>query len=148
MKKSMSTSLIVHGSLLCLLIAHQPTPELTPEAPKPKVTAVDLQEHQPPQYIKIKELGTAGDSKENSKFYWGLGITTREMNSGDLITEVNSGYNGEAAGLMVGDFIIHVNGKPKNQNEIRGNGPAKLVLTILRNNSIITINTERGKVYY
>lgn len=98
---------------------------------------------------------TEGEGKPIDKrsFYWGIGITgeykTLYGGYGYLISGVAEGYNGQASGLRVGDFITTVNDKSIGINdEITGPGPMKLFLTFMRNGQQLSVRTERCKVYY
>ena len=146
MTKSMTTSLFIHGLLLLMMVAAKDSPSI-PEV-EPQQAEIQLTEaEENKDNVQIKEIGEDGQS-ENLNFYWGLGISTSYLGNKIFVTEVHPGYNGEAAGLKVGDIITLINDKEISEEDIRGNGPQKLKLTIWRNSGIIVIHTERGKVYY
>lgn len=148
MKKSMGFSMLIHILVIILLVTLDDSPVIQEGQQPPSATTEVTLEETGSEAIQVKEVGTEGEEVENTNFYWGLGISTSYFANQLMITKVYSGYNGEAAGLQVGDLVMQINGKENNQYDIRGDGPSKLVLTILRKNVIITIYTERGKVYY
>jgi C-terminal processing protease CtpA/Prc len=69
---------------------------------------------------------------------------------GFKIAEVHEGYSAESAGLRVGDVILLIDGsKPyDNSNDIRGEEPKDMVLTIKRDGKIFEVKISRCKVYY
>ena len=100
------------------------------------------------QEIAIKELGD-GEGEPPTNFYWGVGVEGYYASEGFFIGSVATGYPADLAGLGPGDTITLINGEPAGSGDgLRGDGPKKLVLTILRKGAIIIVNLERGKVYY
>lgn len=103
--------------------------------------------------VIIPKSDAPGPKVDVKNYYYGLGIegayeTAPTGQLGYVINRVAEGYNGEAAGLKVGDIIVLVNGEDPLRGEISGEGPKALTLGVLRNNIMLTIITERGKVYY
>lgn len=98
--------------------------------------------------------------KDERKFYWGIGISVDYQDytlpgymgtvRATKVEKVYQGYNAESAGLLEGDLIYLINGSPITfKNDIVGDGPGTLILTILRNgSSIVRVQLERCKVYY
>lgn len=95
--------------------------------------------------------------KKPKNFFWGLGISVNpEVRTilgvdffGYEITKVYEGYCAEDAGILVGDYVYLINNEILGtDNDIKGEKPKKLRLTIERNRIIININTERCKIYY
>jgi hypothetical protein len=99
-----------------------------------------------------------GEKRELNNFYWGLGISCDEklilipgygIMYSVIVEVVHSGYSGESSGLQPKDVIFQLDSKLiQPENDIKGDGPSNISLTIMRNGSIITINTKRVKVYY
>jgi hypothetical protein len=103
--------------------------------------------------VDIIPKDEGGSDKKPVGFYYGLGIvgeyrSFQDGSVGYLINEVVTGYNGEAAGLQVGDVILLVNGENPMMNDISGSEPKALTLNVLRGKVILVILTERGKVLY
>lgn len=102
------------------------------------------------------EITTEGDGDGQLKnYYWGIGISTRQMydtNRKQWIIKVNQvylGYSADFSGILMGDIIIAINkAEVSNQNDIKGDGPATLRLTIDRQGVIIEKIIQRVKVYY
>lgn len=146
MKKYLAVSLILHLSLL--LIA----PISKKDQDKVEVTLDQGKSEQiKGRDVQIKDLGD-GPGEKPKNYYWGIGITgqTTECSGilGYYIYEVHSGYSADLAGLWVGDCIISVNGQPLTISDISGDKPLKLVLQFYRNGVIMTVYTERTKVWY
>ncbi len=118
------------------------------------------------QVIEMVETASSNETKPQkdlTRFYWGIGVTVEydriaipgydyfgsEFLFVEIIQSVHGGYCAEAAGIETGDIIFLINGdyiEPGNQ--LDGEGPSKLVLTILRNGRIVVIQLDRCKVYY
>lgn len=138
---------------------------ITQDEPKPEPVVVEIISGNGDQEKKnegngskrIVELGD-GDSDETPKeFYWGVGIySMRYLDTipgfGYIavteITGIVSGYSADSSGLQVNDIIVLINGEPESPgNDLRGDGPKTLILTIRRKGQTIIIKTERCKVY-
>jgi hypothetical protein len=100
--------------------------------------------------IQQNDLTDLNDIKIEKNYYWGLGITVNYDGVNLNVIGVDDGYNGQLSGLLVGDMIVLVNDKPiSGNNDIAGDSPKKLKLTIMRKDgNIINIFTERCKVWY
>lgn len=101
--------------------------------------------------IPLAGIGEA--SAELHNFYWGIGISSVEYYKDNMpvieINEVALGYSAYDAGLQVGDIIVNIDGHSISEgNDIRGDGPKRLSLTIIRKWVTLLINLERVKVYY
>lgn len=147
MKKYILISFLLHLSVLLVYLpkANQSNPETF------EIEMVEAGSEGNEDSVEVKEFTESADSvnTENLNFYWGLGISTLVYIEGVYISEVYIGYNGEKSGLKVEDIITHINGELAGEGyNIRGDGPGKLQLTILRKGVIIIVLTERGKVYY
>lgn len=160
MKKFILVSLILHSLILLV------TMTTTPEKEKPELFEVTMAQGTKGQEKKSQPKDAAdiiamtpgpGEKKELKNFYWGLGFTSAEYvdyvdHVQYLIVEVNypyEGYAGWEAGLLPGDKIYLVNGERiSGTNDIRGDGPTDITLTILRGSANIIIHTKRCKVYY
>lgn len=118
--------------------------------PEIEVEVVFNQQQGNEEIQQIKEISQGeGSSSEDLPFYWGIGITSSYQNGMAVVEYVASGYCAEANGIKQYDLIAKLNGLPLgDNNDIKGEGPKKLDLTILRNGSIIKISMERCKVYY
>lgn len=89
---------------------------------------------------RIKPVDLNGKSDEKiGKYYWGIGISSRsifDVATGSykrIVTEIASGYNAERDGLNLNDVIIMVdNMLITDDNDVRGDGPRKMILTISR----------------
>lgn len=140
LNKYIFISFVLHLSLLLVYIPKS-------QEKKEEKTEITLTENTSND-VFIKPIGDQ-DGEENKNFYWGLGISVYDFGDVKFITDVSDGYNGELSGLKKGDEIIALNNLPLSEkNDIKGDSPAKLKLTIRRNNVIIIIYTERCKVYY
>lgn len=104
----------------------------------------------------IKELGDNA-IEEAKNFYWGLGFYSADyidtfpgygpMRSVEVL-EFVSEYCGAHSGLHLHDVIFLINGQPRtDSNDIKGNEPKTLELTLSRNHSIMVITVKRCKVY-
>jgi C-terminal processing protease CtpA/Prc len=94
----------------------------------------------------VQENGDEASEKKN--YYYGIGVSGYYKNGAYIIEQVYSGYSAESAGLRSGDMIELVNGLSPMLEDISGNGPRELELTILRNGLQILIKTRRVKVFY
>ncbi len=111
-----------------------------------------------PEIIEFSVV--SGDTvKPLNNYYWGLGLSCDEgiryiPGYGQMFSVIiqiaHSGYSGESAGLQPGDVIFEINNKPIDYtNDLKGDGPANLLLTIMkRDGSIIKKTVPRVKVYY
>ena len=155
MKLPVTLSLIIHG-LFVLFMIHDSVKE------KPK------QEEQAKQnkgqyelQIEVLIPNTSGSEakiiKKKKDFYWGIGISPdyefRDMFGaevfGYVVGKVYEGYCAYDAGVQVGDFIYLIDGQAMTEkNDIRGDGPRRMLLTIIRKNVTINLTVDRCKVYY
>lgn len=152
MKKALLASLILH--LLPLIFIG---PKIMEEIAAEKAQSTggsDKNEKKTTGYdVQVIEQIPGGDMKKEIKnFYYGLGISGEYVNTalGQVyqIATVYAGYNGEAAGLMAGDYIVTVNGSSPVVNDISGDGPKDLILVVVRGNITLTVITKRGRVLY
>lgn len=153
MKRYLLLSLLLHSLILIPIIKSEIESEITQTENKMKEgfgTAIQIIEF---------ELTTGDVTKELKTFYWGLGISCDEQlreipgygrRYSVLVQIVHVGYSGEASGLKSGDIIFEIDGKPVTpNNDIRGEGPSNILLTILKKNGkVIKITVPRVKVYY
>ncbi len=161
LKKWLGASIILHILPFLLIVLFRP--DLAKQMLQEENKGGDT-ERSGQRDVQVIELVEAPSSETQAKkdlerFYWGIGVTVAYI-PGDAvelphimlaerIEMVHSGYCAEAAGILPGDIIYLVNGdyiEPGNQ--LDGNGPAKLSLTILRNKRIVIIQLDRCKVYY
>lgn len=153
MKKSFLVSLIIHGLVVFAFLFKSNTPD-----PKKKEEPQLASSSYEIEIIEINDFGTQDTEDKKKNFYWGIGIN-QDFNNllningvdtyGVMVLKVVPGYTGERDGILVGDFVIAVNGKAWSiANDIKGEGPLKLVLTVYRNGVIIDIETARCKVYF
>lgn len=112
--------------------------------------------------IEIIEINEGNDINKkqivSDKFYWGIGIISSANFENRspygliliiTVTEIKKGYSAYDSDLKIGDRIYLVNNDIlSNQNDIKGDEPKHLILTILRNNNMLNINIKRVKVYY
>jgi len=85
--------------------------------------------------------------------YWGLGMYTNNDMSftlngiqyfGSLIVTLPPDYPAYNAGLLVNDIIFAIDNLPiTDQNDIKGDGPKTMTLSIYRNGQVIYITTQR-----
>lgn len=149
MKKFILFSLFLHALPFLFLGSNANNEAQEPQHSIPEKMEIEVI----PKADRIKTIGENGESQENLRYYWGLGMTSNDYKMGGYfiheITEINTGYNAELAGLQLGDKIFLINGeKIGSENQIRGDAPKDLLLTIYRNGAIISVKTKRGKVYY
>lgn len=155
MKKYYGISILIHSIplvFILLSIIFKPI-EKEKEKQKQEQTLIEFN----PVVIEQSQEKSTEPIKEHKNFYWGLGFV-QDLNFvkvyglptyGYTVTQVYSGYCGETAGLSVGDYIYLVNGAVVSDgNDIRGDGPKKLILTILRNGGTVLLTIDRCKVYY
>ncbi len=149
-------SLLLHSSLLLVGLL---------DKPKPEVVTVELVENtgdsekdnQGKSDKRIVELGDSNSDETPKEWYWGIGIySMRYLDTipgyGYIavteITEIVSGYSADSSGLQVNDIIVLINGQPESPgNDLRGEGPKTLILTIRRKGQTVIIRVERCKVY-
>lgn len=155
MKKSLLLSILIH-SLIVFSLLYKSTVDKKEEQDR------KLEQAASAYAIEIIEISDSFSEKETKQelknYYWGIGITQDFNNQfkvngidtyGVMVVKVVPGYNGERDGILPDDFIIAVNGIAWSlDNDIKGDGPLKLVLTVYRNGVIIDIHTERCKVYF
>lgn len=157
MKKFIIISLLLHSTFLLFNPIEQTEPtvyeiEMVDNDSNSGTEKTDKKE----SVTKILEVGGEGD-KVSTDHYYGVGIYSQEHlqeipGYGIIqvveITDVVIGYCGEEAGLRVGDMIVLVNGIEQSpENNIKGDGPKLLNLSIFRNGVTILISINRCKVY-
>ena len=106
--------------------------------------------------IEIVDQVTTEATKPEPKkeFYWGIGIysVSNTTSTGAVmlrVTSVVSGYAAETAGIRIDDIIISIDDQDMTEtNNIRGDKPRRMVLTVVRNGATIRITLERTKVYF
>lgn len=153
--KYIAFSTIVHGILLLLVFFNftfnEKQSNKNEDTPKIETGITEI------------EIIDLGDSQEKTtinpeSYFWGIGIDTTETftnfpGQGEIVvihvTNVKHGYSAEQYGILSGDDIILLDGKPIfGENDIKGDEPKNLSLTIIRNGNTIVINLPRVKVYY
>ena len=99
-------------------------------------------------YLNEDEKESLSDSLEGS--YEGIGVVTQ----GNVIYKVYDNSAAAAAGLLIGDEIIKVNGEDitlENYQIISelllSNGDKENEIVVKRNNEVLTYNLKAGKVY-
>jgi len=105
-------------------------------------------------YIPAKDIDRLGRELESS--FFGIGVQFQILNDSICVVEVISGGPAERVGIMAGDRIIAVDGKPLNediQNEdvftlLRGEKDSKVKITVKRSNSKKPIDFDivRGEI--
>lgn len=144
-------SLILH--LILLIPLAQRTSEQKKQESAGQYEVEMVESSAPKNEAIIPKFDGGEKSLDEKRFYWGIGINSVEYYSGEYlvtdVSDISAGYCAEAAGLKVDDKIYLVNGAPQSaDNSIRGDGPRKLELTIMRGTDIIKLKLERCKVYY
>lgn len=151
-KLSFIASLIVHAAVA--LTAYYYTPELNKKKEKIEVTLEDKGPKGANLPRNVIQMGIGDKKNDKPKdYYWGIGISydwRTEANEPMRVGYIYQGYSADLAGLESGDIILAVDGRPPNNgdNDIKGNGPKMLVLTIKRGDRIFDVNVPRVKVYY
>lgn len=102
--------------------------------------------------------GDLNKKKELINYFWGIGVTVNQkirfINNESLfvieVIQTHSGYCAETNGIAPGDSIFKINGLAiTNNNDLIGDGPTKITLTILkRSGNIVNVTFNRCKVYY
>jgi C-terminal processing protease CtpA/Prc len=148
MKISIIISILIHSLFFLNFISNQQEEKLSQTNYDIGTDSFDI------DVIEINESDSGEISKQELKaHYWGIGISSNYIPyNGTLSCEIEyiySGYSAESAGLQIGDIIYLINGAPiGDNNDIKGDGPRKMLLTVSRKNVIIYINIDRVKVYY
>jgi C-terminal processing protease CtpA/Prc len=100
---------------------------------------------------------TTKSHKTKQKFkdgFWGIGVEIWNFEKkpvmyngkiiyGEEITQVFDDYPAARVGLKSGDVILLVDGEDANINQVKGDGPKIMILTICRNGKIFNIQIER-----
>lgn len=148
MKKYLTISLILHLSTLFFINL----PANEKQDPIDITIEENSNQKASGRNVQVKEVGDNGEGDAPKNHYWGIGVsgeyTYSPVGFSYHIKEVYKGYSAEFSGIRIGDFIFSVNGGSPAMNDISGDGPAKLVLQIYRNGVIMSINTERVRVYF
>lgn len=164
MKRYFVLSFIVHILPLIVILLVKPM-TITDQQTQQEQQAQNKNKGEQNQRVEIEvieqvpTLGAEEPKKELKKFYWGIGIAVDHtyMNMDGYVTpvpvtiveKVYAGYCAESAGILPGDKIVLVNNQYiTGENDIIGNGPREMVLTIVRNDRIIQVPINRCKVYY
>lgn len=140
--------------------------KVTPKQQVSNKIEITVQENRPKTSSKnsknedIKILGDSNGPKATN-FYWGIGIMGPERENSLIpdyfgtpirtcvIYVVFEGYGAYLGGVLPDDIIYEINGQPITaENDLRGDGPKQLNLTILRKNAKIHLTVNRTKVYY
>lgn len=109
------------------------------------------------EVIELVPAGVGGVTRELENYYWGLGFSSNQHieyidHIKYLVLEVEivyAGYCGASSGLISGDKIYLLNDERLTEaNDIRGNGPSDIKLTLVRDTAKINIHATRCKVYY
>lgn len=158
-------SAVLHAIVLILVILTSGKETGGQQKEAVQVSVVDQAQKSAPKHIngRIAELtpSKVNKPKKERKFYYGLGLVSSPQeiqpryyggfvySVGSFISDVAAGYNGEKAGLMVGDIILSVDGVPTDGWAVGviGEGPTPVELVILRGNKILVVKTTRSKVY-
>lgn len=152
MKKFLLISLLLHSTFL-LVKQQEAQQEVEISFETSSGTQKEGQAEQEQKKIIPKSDGD-GESQVNKNYFWGIGISVVEYYNMEMgkwvieVKEVHTGYSAEEVGIMAGDLITSINGKGTEVEEIIGDGPATIRLTIFRNGAIIVKTLDRVKVYY
>ena len=154
-RKNITISLILsvafHAALAAAIYYIEFTPEETDEPSVVKVRIV-YKEDKPPEQEEILPKGKGDSRKKSRGFYWGLGFdpTYVDVRSNEVkVKKIDETYCGFDSGLRNGDIIEAIDAQPISHiNDIRGDGPRKMILNVIRNDKRMLIQTERCKVYY
>lgn len=154
MKKYLLLSVFIHALALSFFYVKYKSPKIEKEIEKEIVTGFQSD----PLPIEINTEADELVKKNKDQYYWGLGLAA---DFGDVdylgykansihITKIYPGYCGENSGIMIGDNVYMINGELYNEqtNDIKGNEPKKLILTLDRNGRTIVLQTERCKIWY
>ena len=105
-------------------------------------------------YIPLSELEDANSELEGS--FGGIGIQFQVYRDTVCVVEVIDGGPSEKVGMMPGDRIIAIDGKPFSvkelggdeevRNRLRGKNGTKVSLTVLRNGKKINFDITRGNI--
>lgn len=146
-------SFLIHFLIFTLLFVN-----INNDTPQPEIVQKNTLKNVPIEIIETTDLEEGTIKKQLENYYWGIGIETiqkfEQISSfGGLnvleVISVKKGYSAFDANILVNDKILLLDGYPMNEeNNIKGDGPKILYLTILRNNIIINILVKRVKVYY
>ncbi len=157
MKRYLSLSIFIHCLFFSLFFLKQ---ELIRQEQQQEQGSAGEKESGADFSVEVIEI--ADDADESSKqekkdFYWGIGIGS-DFAFIDIygvttycysVDKLYAGYSAETDGVLVGDYIYLINDKPiGGTNDLKGDGPKKMKLTIIRNGSKVIVYTERCKVWY
>lgn len=152
MKKWLLLSIFIHTIFLSFFYVKSELPQNEKLKTEQQVEFINNN----PKVIEIDNNSTKLNNKVIN-YYWGLGFTANFDEVEYLGTKVNaytiiyfdSGYCGENSGLILGDKVYLVNGELISEtNDIKGDEPKKLLLTLERNGRTIVIQTDRCKIWY
>lgn len=154
MKLSVLVSLIIHGLFVFFMVY-----EKTKDKPKEEESRQRKASYNFAVEIITPNKAAQGAKKIKKKkeFYWGVGISpTFEFKDifgvrtfGYGVQQIYEGYSAYESTMQVGDFIYLIDGLPiTDGNDIRGDGPRKMLLTVLRDGVSINLEVDRCKVYY
>ncbi len=104
-------------------------------------------------YVPADQVQDMMDQKNNAYVGIGVTITQTEDQTGLLITQITPGGSAEEAGLLAGDVIVGVAGKPvagqtldEIKAQIRGEENTQVELTVQRNGEPITAMVTRKTI--
>lgn len=146
MKRFISLSLALHLAALFYVAGMEPKP--LQDKIEIEVTEGNKQTGKDVQVIENVQDEVDATPKEKTSYYYGIGVSGYYSQGVYHIEKVYSGYSAESALLKPGDVVILVNGVSPMLEDISGDSPKELWLTILRNGQQILIKTRRVKVYY
>lgn len=146
MKRFIPISLALHLAALFYVAGMEPKPL------QDKIEIEVTESHNNPgrDVQVIENIQDEGDAtpKEKTSYYYGIGVSGYYSQGVYHIEKVYSGYSAESALLLAGDVVKLVNGVSPMLEDISGDGPKELWLTVLRNGQQILIKTRRVKVWY
>lgn len=113
---------------------------------------VDAQGDIHTDYMDPEEVASFTGSLESS--FVGIGVRYTDLEGDVFVIEVLEGSPAEKAGILAGDLITHVDGKPCKDfktsdelvNAIRGEKGTEVVLTVVRNNEEMKVTAIRNEV--
>ena len=104
-------------------------------------------------YVPADQVAALMEQKNNAYVGIGVTITTNEDQSGLVITQVTAGGSAEEAGILAGDVIVAVAGKPvagqsldEIKNQIRGEENTQVEITVERSGKQITAMVARKSI--
>jgi len=104
-------------------------------------------------YVPADQVADLMEQRNNAYVGIGVTITVNEDQTGLLITQVTAGGSAEEAGLLTGDVIVAVAGKPvagqaldEIKNQIRGEEDTQVEITVERGGKQITAMVTRKQI--